>query len=159
MNNTEKLEFEGFSIVQAGQEHLDLLAQLFDAYRVFYEQPADMEGARTYLLERIDNQDSVIFLALGEDPQAGLGFTQLYPSFTSVSMRRLWILYDLFVAPDARRRGIGRALMEQARDFAQTTSADRLELSTARDNYQAQALYESLGYVRDGEFYFYELTL
>ena len=146
-------------IVRAGHEHLPLLAELFNAYRVFYERPSDPEGARAYLSKRLSNLDSVIFLALSDDGRQGLGFTQLYPSFTSLRMRRLWILYDLYVSREARRQGIGRALMEQAQEFARATGAARIELSTAIDNEPAQALYESLGYERDSAFYFYELTL
>ena len=89
------------TIVRAGKEHLDDLAQLFDAYRQFYEQPSDLEGAREYLSERMANDDSVIFLAMRDGE--GVGFTQLYPSFTSLRMGPLWILYDLYVIPEARR--------------------------------------------------------
>jgi ribosomal protein S18 acetylase RimI-like enzyme len=146
-------------IVRAGHEHLPLLATLFDAYRVFYERPSDLDGAREYLSERLSNLESVIFLALSGDGEQGLGFTQLYPSFTSLRMRRLWILYDLYVSPQARRQGVGRALMAHAAEFATATGATRIELSTAMDNRPAQALYESLGYDKDDAFYFYELTL
>jgi ribosomal protein S18 acetylase RimI-like enzyme len=145
-------------IVRAGHEHLPVLAALFDDYRVFYERSSDLDGARDYLSERLSNLESVIFLALGHD-QRGLGFTQLYPSFTSLRMRRLWILYDLYVSPQARRQGIGRALMEHAAEFARATGATRIELSTAIDNHPAQALYDSLGYDKDDAFYFYELAL
>lgn len=147
------------SIVQAEQTHIDLLAPLFDAYRVFYDQPSDKEAASKYLSKRLNNQESVIFLALRNDPLQPLGFTQLYPSFGSVALGRIWILYDLYVTPEGRRQGIGRQLMSRAKQFALASGAQRLELSTARDNTAAQALYESLGYVRDEDFYHYELTL
>ena len=120
------------TIVRAGQAHLDDLARLFDAYRQFYEQPPDLGGARAYLSARLANDDSVIFLALREGE--GVGFTQLYPSFTSVRMGSVWILYDLFVAPEARRQGAGRALLERARRFGAESGAVSLELSTAIDN-------------------------
>jgi ribosomal protein S18 acetylase RimI-like enzyme len=145
------------TIVRAGQEHLDDLVSLFDAYRQFYEQPPDLPGARDYLSERLANHDSVIFLALREGE--AVGFTQLYPSFTSVRMGPLWILYDLYVIPEARRQGAGRALLERARRLGGESGAVRLELSTAIDNKPAQALYESLGWVRETEFYNYELAL
>jgi len=145
------------TIIRADLEHLEILAPLFDAYRVFYEQPSDLPGARGYLRRRLSNLDSVVFLAL--DGERGLGFCQLYPSFTSVRMGRIWILYDLFVRPGARRKGVGRALMERAAKFGRASGALRLTLSTAKDNRPAQALYESLGYVRDRDFYSYELTL
>ena len=88
-----------------------------------------------------------------------LGFTQLYPSFSSVSTKRLWILNDLFVSDEARRFGVARALMEKARIFAIETDAKGLILETALDNEPAQALYESLGYTRDDEYYRYLLNV
>jgi ribosomal protein S18 acetylase RimI-like enzyme len=130
---------------------------LFDAYRVFYERQSDMAGAEAYLRHRLSALESVVFLAV--DGNQGLGFCQLYPSFGSLSMSRIWILYDLYVIPEARRCGVGRALMERAREFGQASGGSRLELSTARENRPAQALYESLGYERDEDFYSYELTL
>jgi ribosomal protein S18 acetylase RimI-like enzyme len=145
-------------IVRAEHRHLEKLAPLFDAYRIFYKQPSDVVAAYDFLHERLSNLESVIFLALSTGDR-GLGFTQLYPSFSSVSLCRLWILYDLFVDPEARQRGVGRALMERAHQFAADSGAGLVQLSTARDNFQAQALYESLGYVRDTEFYSYELVL
>lgn len=150
-------QYADYLIEKAEPAQLDMLAPLFDAYRVFYEQPSDLAGAWNYLQARLSDRQSVVFLARHKDK--GLGFTQLYPSFTSIRMRRLWILYDLYVIPEARRQGLGRALLEKARLFARESGAHRLELSTAKDNLSAQALYESLGYVRDEDFYFYELLL
>jgi ribosomal protein S18 acetylase RimI-like enzyme len=144
-------------IVRAEHEHLEQIAPLFDAYRVFYEQSSDLEAARAYLQARLSNLESVIFLALAGGTPAG--FTQLHPSFSSVSLQRTWILYDLFVHPEARQRGVGRALMKRAHAFARATGAKTVELSTAVDNHKAQALYESMGYVRDEQFYYYQLLL
>lgn len=147
-------------IVRATIEDAPLIAPLFDGYRQFYKQPSNLEGARHFLTERLEENSSVIFLALQTDEkgeQQPCGFTQLYPSFSSVSMKRLWILNDLFVAPEARRSGAGRALLEHARTFAAETQAEGLTLSTAIANYTAQALYESAGWKRDEEFYAYHL--
>ena len=151
------IDQEEISVIRAESAHIDFLAPLFDAYRGFYNQPTDIKGARKYLLKRMNNQESAIFLALRNDPLQPLGFTQLYPSFTSVGLGRIWILYDLYVIPEVRRQGIGWRLMVRAHQFALASGALGLELSTARDNKAAQALYESLGYVRDKEFYHYEL--
>jgi ribosomal protein S18 acetylase RimI-like enzyme len=145
-------------IVTAGQEQLDAVAGLFDAYRQFYRQPSAPERARHYLAERMIQKQSVIFLALHDDGSA-LGFTQLYPSFCSVSTSAIWILYDLFVSEAARRRGVGRGLMDRAREHAESTGASRIDLSTATGNTPAQALYERLGYVRDSDFFGYSLEL
>jgi ribosomal protein S18 acetylase RimI-like enzyme len=149
------------TIVEAGVEHVDALAPLFDGYRQFYRQPSDVAGAHAYLAERLSRRESVVFLALtgADDAQLPAGFTQLYPLFSSTIMRRMWLLNDLFVAPQARRLGIGSALLEAARAFGERTGAVELMLETAVDNVAAQALYESLGWQRDTEYYTYHLAL
>lgn len=147
------------NIIRAEQEHLAVVAGLFDGYRVFYRQQPDLQAAQTFIQERLDKGDSVIFVALGADTTTGLGFVQLYPLFSSVSMREIWLLNDLYVHPDARRMGVGAALLEHARDFGKATGALRLELATEITNTSAQALYEKLGWVRDVEFYRYSLPL
>ena len=150
------VETAGAAVVRADLEHLEIVTPLFDAYRVFYEEESELTAARDYLRQRLSYLESVIFLAL--DGDRGLGFSQLYPSFTSLQLGHIWILYDLYVIPEMRQQGIGRALMERSHEFAQASGALRLELSTAKDNRPAQALYESLGYVRDEAFYCYELA-
>lgn len=145
-----------FDVVRATFDHLELLVPLFDGYRQFYQKPSDLEGARQFLHDRLANNESVIFLALRND--TGLGFTQLYPSFSSVSMKRLWVLNDLFVSSQVRKQGVAQALMERARQHAVETGAKGLMLQTAVDNFPAQRLYESLGWVRDNDFYVYDLT-
>lgn len=122
---------------------------MFDAYRVFYGQDSDLELAHEFLRERLGREESVVFLALDRGLERAAGFTQLYPLFSSVAARRKWLLNDLFVAPEARGRGVGRALLEAARGLAAETGARGLELATAPDNTAAQRLYESAGWKRD----------
>ena len=151
-----------FAIVRATVEDLPLLVPLFDGYRQFYKQAPDREGAQRFLATHFADNTSVIFLAFTSDAEGkrqGWGFTQLYPVFSSVSMQRLWLLNDLFVSPGTRRGGVGRALLERARTFAAETQARGLTLETAVDNYPAQALYESLGWQREEQFYSYNLYL
>lgn len=138
---------------------LDPLAKLFDEYRQFYEQASDVEGARRFLEERLNRSESVVFLAI--DPCSGntVGFTQLYPSFSSISMKRVWILNDLYVREEYRNRGAAKLLLEAAKSHARQTDAKGLELSTAIPNVRAQRLYETSGYERDTEFYHYFLSL
>lgn len=143
---------------RATPDDLDALTRLFDAYRVFYRQASDPALARAFLHERLQRAESVIFIARGASGDA-VGFTQLYPSFSSVSARRTWILNDLFVVRDARRRGVARALMERARAFASETGALRLMLETAEDNHPGRSLYESLGYLHDAGTRHYILAL
>jgi ribosomal protein S18 acetylase RimI-like enzyme len=145
-------------VKQATPADLDQLAPLFDAYRQFYGQPSDLPGARTFLAERVERQESVIFLALADSGEA-LGFTQLYPSFTSTRMKRIFILNDLYVAPAGRCKGIGKLLLQAAAEHACATGAARLTLSTAIDNHTAQSLYQANGWVRDAHFFAYNLSL
>jgi len=113
------------------------------------------------IAERLQRGESVVFLALLEEGGGSYpaGFIQLYPLFTSTQMRRTWLLNDLFVAPEARRRGVGRVLMEQARRFAEENGAAEMMLQTAVTNTAAQALYESLGRRQDNEHLAYTLPL
>jgi ribosomal protein S18 acetylase RimI-like enzyme len=133
---------------------LDTAAALFDAYRQFYEQAPDLALATHFIGERLRNQESVILLAVGE-PETVLGFCQLYPSFCSVEAKPIYCLYDLFVLPSARRAGAGRALLIAAEQLAATHGMARMDLTTARSNVAAQAVYESLGWVRDDVFLAY----
>lgn len=142
------------TIVRAGAEQIERIAPLFDGYRQFYGQPADLATSRQFVLERLQNDESVVFLALQQD--AGVGFVQLFPLFSSVAARRIWLLNDLFVAPQARGQGVGEALLERSKQFARETGALRIELATASDN-PAQRLYERLGWQRDS-FYHYAWT-
>jgi len=143
-------------IRQAKLGDLETLAELFDLYRQFYEYPQDIGLARRFLADRISKQESVIYLAQHDDGMA-LGFVQLYPSFSSTLAGKVWILYDLFVRKEGRRQGVAKALMKRAAHLARETGAVEINLATATSNTQAQALYESLGYKRDDEFYVYAL--
>lgn len=133
---------------------LDAIAPLFDAYRQFYEQPADLALARRFIHDRLQNNESVILLA-ADAAQTVVGFCQLYPTFCSVEARPIYALYDLFVSPEARRSGAGRLLLQAAEALARERGKARMDLTTARTNRPAQAAYESLGWVRDDVFYAY----
>ena len=143
---------------QATLKDLDGIAPLFDAYRQFYAQPADLALARRYIQERMQRGESVVFVAETADKRL-IGFTQLYPTFCSVRATPTFVLYDLFVAPEARGTGAGRALMQAAEAYAAAAGAARLELSTAKTNTIAQSLYESQGWNRDDAFYVYNKPL
>ena len=144
-------------ILRAQAGDLDSVVPLFDGYRQFYGFVPDLEGARAFLAERFDRGDSVIFLAVSDG--RAVGFTQLYPVFSSVRAATAWLLNDLYVAGPARREGVGRALLERARVHGVETGAAWLALSTGRDNRPAQRLYERLGWIQDTGYYHYELPL
>ena len=145
------------TVRQATPADLEALVPLFDGYRVFYGKPSDPYGARRFLAERMERGESTILLAL--DGEKALGFTQLYPSFSSVSMARIFVLNDLFVTSDARGQGVAQALLTAAAEFGRAEGAVRLALSTALDNHRAQSVYERAGWKRDTEFCVYELAL
>ena len=146
--------------LRAEPRHAGLVAPLFDAYRQFYRQPPDLAGAHRFISERLQANQSVVFVALLEsDTARAVGFVQLYPAFSSISMKPLWILNDLYVIPEARKQGVAKALMESARQLALSTGSKELILETAADNFSAQKLYEQLGYQRDVEFYRYALSV
>ena len=159
-NKASEVEAPNFEVLRADYRHIDSLAQLFDEYRVFYGQPSNLAAARGFIRQRMVNDESIVFLAADntERPSA-IGFTQLYPTFSPLSLKKLWILSDLFVKPDARRRGAARALMSRARQLAEETGASGIILETAVDNHPAQTLYEQLGYKRDNRFYRYSLKI
>jgi len=148
---------DGVRVRQATVKDLDLLVPLFDAYRQFYRQRSDPDRARRFLLERFEQSQSVILLAFQGD--AAIGFTQLYPSFSSGAMARIFILNDLFVTPEARRRGAGSALLRAASEFAGRVGALRLVLSTELTNATAQSLYQRLGWQQDTNFCVYHLAV
>ena len=145
-------------IIKVSSANIILVAPLFDQYRVFYGQQSDPELAHSFIEQRVQSDESVIFLALDNDGQ-GIGFTQLYPCFSSVSAQRSWILNDLYVSSELRGQGVGKALLNEARDFAVSTGAKGIALETSRDNLNAQKLYESLGYKQETEYFSYFLSL
>ncbi len=142
------------SIRRATLQDIDRVVPMFDAYRQFYGQDSDPDGARRFLIERTERQESVILIA-GDDA----GFAQLYPSFSSVRMQPTMILNDLFVRPKARSHGIGAALLHAACDVARDNGASRMSLSTAVDNSAAHALYVRAGWERDAQFHTYTIAI
>lgn len=142
---------------QAGPADLEVIVPLFDGYRQFYGQPSERDRVRGFQKGRLAQGDSVLLIA--EADGLALGFTQLYPSFSSVSMARIFILNDLFVRPEARRSGVARLLLNAAVRHGREAGAIRLSLSTALTNTAAQALYTSAGWERDAVFSVYHFTV
>ncbi len=144
------------TIRRAYASDVDALLPLFGGYLEFYRRTRDPAREREFLLQRLGQQECVVFLA--ESEARAVGFTLLYPLFSSLSLRRTWVLNDLYVVPEFRHRGAAKELLTRAREWGRETGADYLTLETARDN-PAQHLYESQGWKRDELFFHYELTL
>lgn len=148
----------------AGVGDADRIVDLFEAYRDFYQQVPDRAGALAFLEQHLREGTATIFLALEQSEEIAVGkqvvgFAQLYPTFSSLSLKSLWILSDLYVKPEARRHGVGRLLLERARGLAVETHAAGLMLQTAQENYRAQSLYESLGWEQEKVFLTYNLLV
>ncbi len=140
-------------------KHLDELVSLFDAYRVFYKKDSDKEAAKAFLSDRIQNQESVIYISRNEDGLA-TGFVQLYPIFSSTRMKRMWLLNDLFVDPSFRGQGFSKALIERSKELCRETDACGMILETAKDNDIGNQLYPATGWTLDEDhnFYYWDLS-
>ena len=139
-------------IVQATLEHLDQLTPLFVKYRALYNQLPYPETSRKVLEKRISRKESLIYLAMPDDEDKILGFCQLYPSYSSLSLKRVWILNDIYVSEDARRQLVADRLIQTAKQMAKETNAVRLRVASSIDNVVGHKLYESIGFVEDTEF-------
>ncbi|MGE0632155.1 MAG: GNAT family N-acetyltransferase [Pseudobdellovibrionaceae bacterium] len=142
-------------IKKAEYSDLEPVAFLFDQYRQFYKQESNFSAAKNFIAERLRNGDSIIFVAYDEIGNEAAGFVQLYPTFSSVSMRKMWILNDLFVSEKFRRNQFAKKLIESCESFGKENKARSLTLKTAMTNAPAQKLYEALGWTKDTEFYSY----
>ena len=145
------------NVQRALMEDANAIAVLFDQYRQFYQQPTDFDGALKFISDRLSKNESVIFIATEKDKL--VGFTQLYPIFSSVGLKRSWLLNDLFVIKGSRGKGIASALLQAATAFGLETNSRWLMLQTALDNHAAQALYEKNGWEKDNDFCVYNFAL
>jgi len=139
-------------IRKAKKKDIDKLSVLFDKYRIFYKQESDIDKARSFLRKRMKRKESVIFVA--EERKELIGFTQLFPIFSSVSLKRTWLLNDLYVNEKARGIGAATKLLEVAKEFGKETNSKWLLLQTAADNITAQKVYEKNGWVKETDFFY-----
>ncbi|GHB21640.1 GNAT family N-acetyltransferase [Salinicola rhizosphaerae] len=147
-----------FRIRPANQDDIDQLVPLVDGYRQFYRQASDNGGARRFLIERLDQGDAHLLIAL-DDADTAIGFAQLFPVPSTTSLTMRWILNDLFVVPEARRSGAGSALLKAAHELAADHGVPQLMLRTQIENRTAQSRYAALGWQRDDAFYTYLLSV
>ncbi len=142
-------------------EHIAAVVDLFMAYLDFYRVSADRDRVSSFLSDRHERDESVLFLASADEGehQAVVGFAHVYPTFESLSLAPSWTLNDLFVAPPWRGRGVGRALIDTVSDAARRAGATYVTLETAHDNVTARRLYEDVGFTVDDEYVHYALPL
>ena len=147
-------------IRQAKIEDLDAVTTLFEQYRAFYKCDANPEHARAFLADRINQNESIIYLAYHKDgkQEQAIGFVQLYPLFSSTAMKKLWLLNDLYVQDEHRRHKVGEALIDRASELVKATKARGMFLETQATNTIAQRLYEKKGFILNTN-YFYGLDL
>jgi len=139
----------------AQKSDLDQLSVLFDGYRVFYRKDSDLQGATSFLAERLEQMDSEIFVAEDENNKL-TGFAQLYPLFSSTKMRRLWLLNDLFVHPNYRGKQVSIKLIERAKKLVKDSSACAMFLETEKSNLIGNELYPRTGFMLNEASNFYE---
>jgi len=147
-----------FEIIKANVNHIKQVGELFDLYRQFYKYVSNINESTDYISERMKNNESIIFFATNKQKEA-MGFVQLYETFGSLDLGKIIILYDLYVKKNHRKNKIGRQLMLKSHEYAKKINAKRIQLSTATDNFIGQSLYESLGYVKDADFYTYDFEI
>ena len=147
---------ENLIIKEATVKDSEKIGEVFDLYRQFYKKDPDKITSIEYIKKRLAKKESIIFFV--EEDNVCIGFVQLYVTFDSLELGKKVVLYDLFVRPEYRKKGIGAMLMDASKDFAENNGISGIELSTAISNGTAQSLYESLGYERDNEFYSYYLS-
>jgi ribosomal protein S18 acetylase RimI-like enzyme len=147
-----------FEIIKANVKHIKQVGELFDLYRQFYKYVSNIKDSTDYISERMKNNESIIFFATNKQKEA-MGFVQLYETFGSLDLGKIIILYDLYVKKDHRKNKIGRQLMLKSHEYAKKINAKRIQLRTATDNFIGQSLYESLGYVKDADFYTYDFEI
>ncbi|MBF7695043.1 GNAT family N-acetyltransferase [Acinetobacter rathckeae] len=144
-------------IVEPQLNDLDALAEIFNAYRVFYHQKHNFSLARHSIQERLNQKDSKIFIAKNQE-NCVMDFVQLYPTFSSVSASKAWLLNDLYVDKNYRRQGIAEQLMTKAIELGKTSQAKYLALETGFDNLAAQTLYKRMGFIEQNQTMFFEYS-
>lgn len=135
---------------------IEQLSELFDQYRIFYNKQSNIIDAKSFLKERINQQDSEIYVV--ENNQILVGFVQLYPLFSSTRMKKYWLLNDLFVNEKYRGKGFSKQLIESAKDVCRTSDACGILLETGKNNEVGNQLYPSSGFKIYDEVNFYEWT-
>ncbi|MGL2993914.1 N-acetyltransferase family protein [Flavobacterium sp. TSSA_36] len=145
-------------IRKATLDDLDALAELFDQYLVFYKKKSNLATHKTYLKQRLVNNEAIVFMAFDEQNNA-IGFALNYITFSSLALNKIVILNDLFVDATIRKKGYARQLIEETKKLAQEIGSPIVRLRTAKNNFTAQSLYQKMGFVRDEHLYGYDLTL
>lgn len=150
------------AIREIKKEEYLVVAEIFNKYRIFYKQPSDLELAREYLKQRLILNEAVVFVAFEEESQQLLGFTLLYPKFSSVSAIKNWHIGDLYVEENKRKQGVGKMLLNAALKFATDHLANFISLNTAKDNFTAQKVYEDFGFEQKGyqtDYWYYQFRI
>jgi GNAT superfamily N-acetyltransferase len=138
-------------------QDLPKIVPLFDSYREYFNQPKNPVEVEKFLFDKFERLESVIFLA--EHQNEIIGFAQLYPIFSSLSLKRVWLLNDFFVSEAYRKNGVGKKLFAQVKDYTYLTKSKGIELSVEHSNSKAWEFWERQGFKLDEEFryYFYKI--
>jgi ribosomal protein S18 acetylase RimI-like enzyme len=147
-------------IRKATAQDLDQLTTLFDQYLVFYKKPSNIEKHKSFLKERMEKNEAIIFIAFDDEvKEKAIGFTLIYPTFSSILLSKILILNDLYVDSTIRNNGTGEKLILKTIELAKELDAKLVRLRTAKNNIIAQGLYHKMGFVRDDLVYTYDLAV
>lgn len=147
-------------IRKASLKDLDQLTPLFDKYLIFYKKKSNLEKHKSFLKERIENNEAIIFMAFDdENKDKAIGFALIYPTFSSVLLSKILILNDLYVDSTIRKNGVGEKLILETVALAKELDSNLIRLRTAKNNVIAQGLYHKMGFVRDEFLHSYDLAV
>ncbi len=140
-------------IFEATPFDITQLSKLFNEYRMFYKQPSGIDVAKEFLEERMKLKQSIIYIAYDND--IAVGFVQLYPIFSSVQLKRLWLLNDLYVREEYRKNGVASLLIEKCKDLIKSDESAGILLETSSDNESANKLYVKEGFIKTSNHFYY----
>jgi GNAT superfamily N-acetyltransferase len=127
------------------KEDFEALLPLIAAYQRFYKvEEIDGDRNRSFFRRFVEPSDDGRLLAARDGDGLIVGYACLYWHFSSLQATETVLMNDLYVVPEARGRGVGRALIEASAAVARERGAAWLEWATAPDNHTAQRLYDSL---------------
>jgi GNAT superfamily N-acetyltransferase len=146
-------------VAQLAPHELDEVLPLIADYQRFYEVEPDEARNATFFRRFVEHEDDGLLLGARAEPDAPLlGYACLHWRLDTVAAHEVVCLHDLYVVPDARGTGAGRALLDAAAEVARSRGAAALVWSTAPDNTTAQRLYDRTGAARS-TWYEYELDV
>lgn len=145
-------------IEQLSEKYIDQLIDVVEEYRKFCGFSASYEQTKKFFQYLFTNEKSVTFIAISDNDEV-MGFVNLYPSYSTLALSKIWILNDLAVSSRFRRMGLAQKLIKRVITFAEETGAVRVELKTQITNRGAQKFYSEIGFKVDKDNIYYQVPV